>query len=153
RSRQDRARRDRRGLPARDERDHRLEREHHPHRLRPLRGRHRAGERLRGHPDRGHPRLHGERDLRRAHLLPDLAEPLEGRPDAEHLMLRILHGTSIDFIRLWRTTTVVTLLFILPGLFLIATKGYNYSIEFTGGTAMQVSFKTAPNPADIRATI
>ena len=68
-------------------------------------------------------------------------------------MLRILHGTSIDFIRLWRITTVVTLLFIVPGLALIAIKGYNYSIEFTGGTAMQLSFKSAPNPADIRGAI
>jgi len=34
-------------------------------------------------------------------------------------MLRILHGTSIDFIRLWRITTAVTLAFILPGLALI----------------------------------
>ena len=68
-------------------------------------------------------------------------------------MLRILHNTTIDFIRLWRITTAVTLAFIVPGLFLIATKGYNYSIEFTGGTAMQISFKTAPNPADIRAAI
>ena len=68
-------------------------------------------------------------------------------------MLRILHDTKIDFIRLWRTTTAVTILFTVPGLFLIATKGYNYSIEFTGGTAMQVAFKTAPSPADIRSAI
>ena len=30
-------------------------------------------------------------------------------------MLRILHDTKIDFIRLWKITTVVTLLFIIPG--------------------------------------
>ena len=68
-------------------------------------------------------------------------------------MLRILHGTSIDFIRLWRITTAVTLAFILPGLALIGIRGYNYSIEFTGGTAMQVSFKTKPDVGDIRAAI
>jgi preprotein translocase subunit SecF len=68
-------------------------------------------------------------------------------------MLRILHGTNYDFIRLWKITTGVTLAFILPGLLFVATKGYNYSIEFTGGTAMQLSFKTPPNAADIRATI
>ena len=49
-------------------------------------------------------------------------------------MLRILHDTKIDFIRLWKVTTVVTLLFILPGLIWIAVSGYKYSIEFTGGT-------------------
>lgn len=68
-------------------------------------------------------------------------------------MLRILHGTSIDFIRLWRITTIVTLLFIVPGVLLIGFNGYHYSIEFTGGTAMQVSFAKAPNTADIRAAI
>jgi preprotein translocase subunit SecF len=68
-------------------------------------------------------------------------------------MLRILHDTKIDFIRLWKITTVVTLLFILPGLLWIAVSGYRYSIEFTGGTLMQVRFEKAPNIADVRSTL
>jgi len=68
-------------------------------------------------------------------------------------MLRILHDTKIDFIRLWKITTVVTLLFILPGLLWIAVSGYKYSIEFTGGTLMQVRFTKAPNIADVRSTL
>jgi len=68
-------------------------------------------------------------------------------------MLRILHDTKIDFIRLWKITTVVTLLFILPGLSWIAVSGYKYSIEFTGGTLMQVRFAQAPNIADVRSTL
>jgi preprotein translocase subunit SecF len=68
-------------------------------------------------------------------------------------MFRILHDTNIDFIRLWKITTTVTLLFILPGLILVAFSGYRYSIEFTGGTLMQVSFKQAPDVAKIRSTI
>jgi preprotein translocase subunit SecF len=68
-------------------------------------------------------------------------------------MLRILHDTKIDFIRLWKITTVVTLLFILPGLAWIAVSGYKYSIEFTGGTLMQVRFVQAPNVADVRSTL
>ncbi|MEO8880949.1 MAG: protein translocase subunit SecF [Gemmatimonadaceae bacterium] len=68
-------------------------------------------------------------------------------------MLRILHDTKIDFIRLWKITTVVTLLFILPGLLWIGVSGYKYSIEFTGGTLMQVRFTKAPNIADVRATL
>ena len=55
-------------------------------------------------------------------------------------MLRILHDTKIDFIRLWKITTIVTALFILPGLLWIGVSGYRYSIEFTGGTLMQVRF-------------
>ncbi|MBA2685987.1 MAG: protein translocase subunit SecF [Gemmatimonadaceae bacterium] len=68
-------------------------------------------------------------------------------------MLRILHDTKIDFIRLWKITTIVTLLFILPGLAWIAVSGYKYSIEFTGGTLMQVRFAQAPNIADVRSTL
>lgn len=73
-------------------------------------------------------------------------------------MLRILHDTHIDFIRLWRRTTLITLLFIVPGFLWIVVDAFHggafkYSIEFTGGTLMQLQFKTPPNPADIRQTL
>jgi preprotein translocase subunit SecF len=68
-------------------------------------------------------------------------------------MFRILHDTEIDFIRYWKITTTVTLLFVIPGLILLAFSGYRYSIEFTGGTLMQVSFKQAPDVAKIRSTL
>ncbi|MBX6331060.1 MAG: protein translocase subunit SecF [Gemmatimonadaceae bacterium] len=68
-------------------------------------------------------------------------------------MFRILHDTKIDFIRLWKATTAVTLLFMVPGLALLAVKGYNYSIEFTGGTLIQVSFAKAPDAGELRSTL
>ncbi len=68
-------------------------------------------------------------------------------------MIRILHGTTIDFIRLWKITTAVTLAFIVPGLILIAIYGYNYSIEFTGGTSMTVAFHKPPQVAEMRTVI
>src|SRR5664279_6209572 len=68
-------------------------------------------------------------------------------------MIRILYGTHIDFISKWRITTVATLAFILPGLLLIAIFGYNYSIEFSGGTSMQIAFKEAPKVDEIRSVI
>lgn len=68
-------------------------------------------------------------------------------------MFRILHDTNVDFIRLWKITTTVTLLFIIPGLILLTFSGYRYSIEFTGGTLMQVEFKQPPNVAKIRSTL
>ncbi|HEX5178359.1 MAG TPA: protein translocase subunit SecF [Gemmatimonadaceae bacterium] len=68
-------------------------------------------------------------------------------------MLRILHDTKIDFIRLWKITTAVTLLFMVPGLIWIAVSGYHYSVEFTGGTLMQVSFPKPPNVKDVRSTL
>ena len=68
-------------------------------------------------------------------------------------MLRILHNTKVDFIRLWRWSTAITALFILPGLILIAISGFRYSIEFTGGTLMQLEFVTAPDVGDVRSTL
>jgi preprotein translocase subunit SecF len=68
-------------------------------------------------------------------------------------MLRILHDTKIDFIRLWKVTTIVTLLFTVPGIIAIAISGYQYSVEFTGGTLMQVSFPKAPDVHDVRSTL
>jgi preprotein translocase subunit SecF len=68
-------------------------------------------------------------------------------------MLRILHDTKIDFIRLWKITTAVTLLFIVPGMVWVGVTGYRYSIEFTGGTLMQVRFATPPDVGALRATL
>ena len=68
-------------------------------------------------------------------------------------MLRILHDTKVDFIRLWRWSTAVTALFIVPGLVLIAISGFRYSIEFTGGTLMRLEFTTAPDVGEVRSAL
>ena len=68
-------------------------------------------------------------------------------------MLRILHDTKIDFIRLWRHAAIAMAVFILPALVLIPITGFNYSIEFTGGTLMQVAFKQAPDVAQVRGAL
>src|SRR5688500_13165802 len=68
-------------------------------------------------------------------------------------MLRILHDTKIDFIRLWRQAAIVMAVFILPAVVLIPFSGFNYSIEFTGGTLMQVAFKQPPDVAQVRTAL
>lgn len=68
-------------------------------------------------------------------------------------MFRILHDTKIDFIRLWKITTAVTLAFTIPGLIWIAVSNYKYSIEFTGGTLMDVRFNKMPDVGDLRSTL
>jgi preprotein translocase subunit SecF len=69
-------------------------------------------------------------------------------------MLRILHGTSFDFIKYWRTAAVLTIAFILLGVGSAVFKGgFPYSIEFTGGTLMQVEFATPPDVAKIRSSL
>lgn len=64
-------------------------------------------------------------------------------------MLRILHDTNIDFIRWWKWAVGLTAGFIAigAGSFLIHPT-INRSIEFTGGTMMQVQFA---QPVDVGA--
>src|SRR3982751_6930836 len=69
-------------------------------------------------------------------------------------MLRILHDTKIDFIKSWRLAVGVTAAFIAVGLIaLVLHGGLNRSVEFTGGTLMQLQFAQPPNVADIRSTV
>jgi preprotein translocase subunit SecF len=69
-------------------------------------------------------------------------------------MLRIFHNPNYDFIRWWRVAAGVTAAFILVGLASFAvTGGVNYSIEFTGGTLMQLEFEQPPGAAQLRSTL
>ncbi len=68
-------------------------------------------------------------------------------------MLRILHGTHYDFIKYWKHAAIATVLFIVVGLGFLAVHGVNYSIEFTGGTLMQLQFRQPPRIDDVRATV
>lgn len=68
-------------------------------------------------------------------------------------MLRIFHDTHYDFIRWWKTAVIITAVFVVAGLGSLLIKGINYSIDFTGGTLMQLEFKQPPNVADIRAAV
>jgi preprotein translocase subunit SecF len=69
-------------------------------------------------------------------------------------MIRIFHNTTFDFIKHWRTAAIITVAFIALGLGSFAvTGGVKYSIEFTGGTLMQLEFKSPPDVAAIRSTV
>src|SRR3954466_16102773 len=68
-------------------------------------------------------------------------------------MLRILHDTKYDFIRHWKKAAILTIAWIIVGLGFLAIHGVNYSIEFTGGTLIQLQFKKAPHIDDIRASV
>ncbi len=68
-------------------------------------------------------------------------------------MLRILHNTRYDFIKHWRLAAGITAVFIIAGLTFLGIHGVNKSIEFTGGTLMQLQFRQPPNIGDIRAVV
>jgi preprotein translocase subunit SecF len=63
-------------------------------------------------------------------------------------MLRLFANARYDFISVRRYAYIVTALFIIPGLVWLLVHGLNYSIEFTGGTLVQVQSKT---PVDVGA--
>src|ERR687883_413543 len=69
-------------------------------------------------------------------------------------MLRILHGTNYDFIKAWKWALGLTAAIILAGLLAFAVKpGINKSIEFTGGTLVQVHFSQTPDVSRIRSAL
>ena len=74
-------------------------------------------------------------------------------------MLRILHGTKIDFIKPWRIAVGVTVAFIALGFIMLGVHQARYgsalarSIEFTGGTLMELQFQQPPDVGQIRATV
>jgi preprotein translocase subunit SecF len=74
-------------------------------------------------------------------------------------MLRILHGTSYDFIKYWKHAAVATIVFIVAGMSLLVVhhvrtgSAVNWNVEFTGGTFMQVSFKQKPDPSSVRDAV
>ena len=69
-------------------------------------------------------------------------------------MLRIFHNTSFDFIRWWRWAAILTVAFIGLGLASFAVNpGLNRSIEFTGGTLMQLEFAQPPRAEDVRSAL
>lgn len=69
-------------------------------------------------------------------------------------MIRIFHNSKYEFVRHWRIAAGLTIAFIAAGLVTFAiTGGVNYSVEFTGGTLMQVHFNQKPDVAVLRSTL
>jgi preprotein translocase subunit SecF len=68
-------------------------------------------------------------------------------------MLRIFHNATYDFIKRQKLTFILTAVFTIPGLLWIIFGGFKYSIEFTGGTLMQVTFAEAPRVDELRQTL
>lgn len=62
----------------------------------------------------------------------------------------IPHDTNIDFMRMrWVTLTLGALVFVLA-MGAIVAKGFNFALDFTGGTAVTLRFEQPPNVDGVR---
>jgi len=68
-------------------------------------------------------------------------------------MLRIFYNTHYDFIRPWRIMVALTVGFIVIGLSSLVFTGIRYSIDFTGGTIMQLRFDQPPDVSRLRSLL
>jgi preprotein translocase subunit SecF len=65
-------------------------------------------------------------------------------------MLRLFSNANYDFIGLRRYAYGLTAAILLPGLLFLLVKGLNYSIEFTGGTLLQIQSKKTVDVGELR---
>ena len=68
-------------------------------------------------------------------------------------MRRLFSNTTFDFIGVRRYAYIITAVIFLPGLLLLAVRGLNYSIEFTGGTLIQVSSRVPVDVGRLRGAL
>ena len=68
-------------------------------------------------------------------------------------MIRLLANANYDFIKWRKWAYTLTALLIIPGLVELAIRGLNYSIEFTGGTLLQVETSRIVSTAELRSDL
>jgi preprotein translocase subunit SecF len=68
-------------------------------------------------------------------------------------MIRFFANANYDFISYRKIAYGLTALVIIPGMILTAVRGINYSIEFTGGTLVQVSARQSVDIGAVRAAL
>lgn len=62
----------------------------------------------------------------------------------------VKHNTTIDFLSFSKKFLLISAILVLASLGLIFIKGFNYGIDFAGGTLVQAKFEKAPDLAKIR---
>lgn len=68
-------------------------------------------------------------------------------------MLQIFKEPNFDFLGMRRIWLGISAAAIVASLALLATRGLNYGIEFTGGTEVQIRYSGAPNVGAIRSNL
>jgi preprotein translocase subunit SecF len=67
--------------------------------------------------------------------------------------MRLFANANYDFLGHRRIAYLVTLAIILPGLMILLIRGVNYSVEFTGGTLIQVRSEKPVDVSAVRAAL
>jgi preprotein translocase subunit SecF len=67
--------------------------------------------------------------------------------------MRLFANANYDFLGSRRIAYAITLAVLLPGLLLVLIRGVNYSVEFTGGTLVQVEAKEPVNVGEVRDAV
>ena len=68
-------------------------------------------------------------------------------------MIRILHKTNINFIKLRHVFFVISGAVVLTGTVSLFVKGINLGLDFTGGTLMQVKFDKPVEIGTLRSAL
>ena len=68
-------------------------------------------------------------------------------------MTRFFANANYDFLGVRKYAYAVTAAIILPGLLFLLVRGLNYSIEFTGGTLLQITAKQAVDVGAVRGAL
>ena len=67
--------------------------------------------------------------------------------------MRLFANANYDFIGRRRIGYLISLAVVVPGLLLLLFRGVNYSVEFTGGTLLQVESKAPVDVARVRSAL
>ena len=68
-------------------------------------------------------------------------------------MFRLFDDANYDVLAVWRIAAIAAVIFMVPGLLLLLFRGLNTSIEFTGGTLIQLHASEGIETADIRSAL
>ena len=68
-------------------------------------------------------------------------------------MLRLFANANYDFIGVRRWAYIITAIVMIPGLVMTAFRGLDYSIEFTGGSLVQIHVNRAINVGQLRGAL
>ena len=68
-------------------------------------------------------------------------------------MRRVFTNTKIDFVGVRRYAYIFTAIWFVPGLILLLVRGLNYSIEFTGGTLVQIASQVPVDVSKLRSAL